>query len=258
MNLLDAVEILELPQNFSPLELKQNYKRLAMKYHPDKNNGNSEQFIQIQNAYEFLNKEPDSSFGDIQNLFKKVVQGFVINVPAFKKTNKQIKVAITIKEYFTGTTKKIKSKKNCNCKASLCISCAGSGYNILKKPMDVCMECLGDGYIKNCDCFEFIEINLPKCPKEDQIIISEDNYFFHSGKLCYNFKISLKDSLLGFKKTFKDPFDNEHLILVNQIIKTGDGYTINVNGNNLILVFDVEYPKKLSVKVKKVLNTLDF
>jgi hypothetical protein len=76
--------------------------------------------------------------------------------------------------------------------------------------------------------------------------------------LCYNFKVSLKDSLLGFKKTFKDPFDNEHLILVNQIIKTGDGYTINVNGNNLILVFDVEYPKKLSVKVKKVLNTLDF
>jgi len=34
--------------------IKSAYKTLALKYHPDKNNGNSEEFIKVQNAYEIL------------------------------------------------------------------------------------------------------------------------------------------------------------------------------------------------------------
>ena len=37
MNIFKAREILELPVQFDEKLLKQNYKRLAMKYHPDKN-----------------------------------------------------------------------------------------------------------------------------------------------------------------------------------------------------------------------------
>jgi DnaJ-class molecular chaperone len=257
MNLLDSVEILELPQNYNQLDIKQNYKRLIMKYHPDKNNGSSEQFIKIQNAYEFINKEQNGpSFESIDNLIKKFVHSFSIDVPIFKNKNQNSpKVPITIKEYFTGTTKKIKT--SCNCKRILCINCAGSGYNILKKPMDVCMECMGDGYISNCNCT--IDIKLPKFPKENQIILSDDDYFFHSGKLCYNFKISLKESLIGFKKTFKDPFDINHFVIVNQIVKHGDGYNVVINGIDVILIFVIDYPKKLNGIVKKLLiKTIDF
>lgn len=265
MNLLDAEEILELPKKYTESDIKQNYRRLAMKYHPDKNttNPNSEQFIKIQQAYEFINKdnlysnqdsyEINKSF-DINSILKNVMNSF-----KFKVDNKiKIKVKITIQEYFTGISKQIKVTKNCFCKGDLCLNCAGCGYNITN--MSVCMECTGDGYNRNCNCFDLIDINLPKCPKQSkfEILISDDNYFFDSDRICYNFKISLKDSLIGFEKTFKDPFDTLHSISVNQIIKNGDGYNIIVNGEPLILVFNVIYPKKLSLKVKKILANIDF
>jgi len=90
------------------------------------------------------------------------------------------------------------------------------------------------------------------------MITDDDNYFFHSGKLCYNYKISLKESLIGFKKTFKDPFDFNHIISNEQIVKSGDGYNLNINGKNLILIFDIDYPKKLTNSLKKILKTIDF
>ena len=46
--------ILELPEN-APLEdVKKAYKRLALKYHPDKNPGTEEKFKQISEAYQAI------------------------------------------------------------------------------------------------------------------------------------------------------------------------------------------------------------
>ena len=61
-------------------------------------------------------------------------------------------------------------------------------------------------------------------------------YFVKENKLYYNFPISLKESLVGFSKTFKDPFGNEHTIISNNIIKQNDGYRIL---DNLFLLFEI-------------------
>lgn len=243
MNLCEAKEILELQSGYSEIDLKKNYKRLIIKYHPDKSRDphSHEKFIKVQEAYKILlhSKENDV----IKNIFK-------IFIPTFKKERQKVKV--TIKEYLLGVSKVI--RKDCKCAQPLCLNCAGSGYNI--PSLTVCMECLGDGYSMDCNCYE--NITISSFENEDNIILVDENYFIKKNKLYYNFHITFKESLIGFEKTFIDPLDKKHLITVNEIIKNGDGYSIKINGNELILLFKIDYPKKLSNEVKIILSELQF
>lgn len=57
----DYYEILNLARNASDDEIKQAYRRLAMKYHPDRNPGDAvaeERFKEAKAAYEVLS-DPD-------------------------------------------------------------------------------------------------------------------------------------------------------------------------------------------------------
>lgn len=57
MLLKDYYKTLEIPPVASPQEIKKSFRRLALKYHPDKNAGNhlsEAQFREIQEAYEVL------------------------------------------------------------------------------------------------------------------------------------------------------------------------------------------------------------
>ena len=54
---VDYYELLEVSRDVSGDELKKSYRRLAVKYHPDKNQGDKaaeEKFKQIGQAYEVL------------------------------------------------------------------------------------------------------------------------------------------------------------------------------------------------------------
>ena len=246
MNIYEAIEILELTREYSDEDIKKNYKRLLIKHHPDKSKDpdSQERFIKVQEAYKLLteNKKNINDVDFIKNIFK-------IFVPQFKEEKKQ-KIDVTIKEYVSGTTKVV--RKNCTCEKSLCLNCAGCGYNI--PSLGVCMECLGDGYYSSCNCYETVKIQ--PFEKNNTILLIDDNYFIKGGKLYYNFNITFKESLIGFEKTFVDPNDTKHLITVHDIIKNGDGYSIKMNGNELILLFKIDYPKQLSQEVKQILSDL--
>jgi hypothetical protein len=55
---LHALTMLELlPSQDSAAAIRSAYRRLALKYHPDKNPGGAELFKKILAAYEYLNKE---------------------------------------------------------------------------------------------------------------------------------------------------------------------------------------------------------
>ena len=50
----DYYNILEIDKNASSDDIKSAYKKLALKYHPDKNNGNDDKFKSISEAYSTL------------------------------------------------------------------------------------------------------------------------------------------------------------------------------------------------------------
>lgn len=100
-------EILGINKNSSEEEIKKAYKRMAMKWHPDRNPGNSkeaeEKFMEINNAYKILsNKNKQKYMKDdiFENFFK------YINKNKSKKIIKEIN--INLEDLYEGKQKKIK------------------------------------------------------------------------------------------------------------------------------------------------------
>lgn len=51
---VDLYRVLELQNFASRAEIKSAYRRLALKYHPDRPTGNEEKFKEVNAAYQFL------------------------------------------------------------------------------------------------------------------------------------------------------------------------------------------------------------
>jgi len=279
MNVLKARNILELPEEFDENLLKKQYRLLAMKYHPDKNKDNTNaKFSEINNAYEYLSKEyikqnfqnekSEYSFKKVDDLFSTILKNFTVNFPPPQKIKSEIFISLTAQEYLLGTTKTIPFKERCFCEQKMCTNCAGTGFSLTYNgPLfDTCLECTGDGYNQGCHLCEngvikkMINVNI--APKQTKISIPyinvnltiEKPYFIKDKKLYCNFDISLKESLIGFSKNFKDPFGVDHVITINDIIKHNDGYQLK----NVILVFNIIYPKKITPSVIEQLKLIDF
>ena len=291
MNAERAKKILKLDSNFTPEELKKSYRRLAMLYHPDKCSlpDANEKFNEIQSAYSYLQKgeeNPMNISADeiLKNIFKSFSSNIINNIPINKIFNnsrsnniKPNKLYITPKEYFTGTTKSVLlDLGKCNCESLLCTSCAGSGYSM---DFNVCTNCMGDGWIKSCNmnCSNKMEVTIPipslinlegrvivdcsngNITKEYKVELNDSQYFYENGNLYYNFDITLKESLIGFNKIFKDPFDNIHNIFIkNNIIKQNDGYSLDLKYQKkeykMVLLFNILYPSKISRELREIIK----
>jgi DnaJ family protein A protein 2 len=146
---------LGLEKNATESEIKKAYRRLALKYHPDRGAGDPEKFKGIAEAYEILsdadrkikydqfgitteNSHPnpfERTHSAPPNIFNFMFGGGVPQGPV-KLPDVQHVIRCTLEEYFTGKTLKFKIQKKIKC-----AECAGEGG----RDFENCARCGGKG-----------------------------------------------------------------------------------------------------------------
>lgn len=160
----DYYEVLGISKGASEAEIKKAYRKLALKYHPDKNPGDSEaeeQFKEAAEAYEVLSnaekKARYDQFGhagmggaggfgggmNMDDIFSQFgdIFGGAFGGGSFggsrgggsrrsRGTNLRVKMKLTLQEVAEGVTKKIKVNKLVNAEGvtfKTCSTCGGTG-----------------------------------------------------------------------------------------------------------------------------------
>jgi len=173
----DYYEILGVPKNASDEDIKKAYRKLAIKYHPDKNPGDSqaeEQFKEAAEAYDVLSKsekrERYDRFGhqgiggnsggggvNMDDIFSQF--GDIFGGGGFgdffgrggsnnrgrriqKGSNLRIKLKLTLDEVANGVEKKVKVKRQV-----CCDDCQGTGAKE-GTAFETCSHCNGTGRVR--------------------------------------------------------------------------------------------------------------
>lgn len=200
----DYYEVLGLDKNASEDEIKKAYRRLAIKYHPDKNPGDKEaeeKFKEAAEAYDVLHdpqkRQQYNQFGfnapgggfsgdggftmdDIFSMFGDVfggggARGFggfggfgQRTRPQYRGTDLRLKVTLSLHEVATGVTKKFKVRKDMTCQ-----HCHGSGAE-KGSSSETCPTCHGSGVVTHTahSMFGMVQTQgvCPTCNGEGSVI----------------------------------------------------------------------------------------
>jgi DnaJ-class molecular chaperone len=126
---------LGLDSKASQEDIKREYRKLARKWHPDRNGGNDEKFKEIQNAYDVLSNEEKRKAYDATgdpNADPNTIQG----MRKRKGKSTQFELEVPLEQFYTGATRKIRVTKTV-----ICEGCQGKGgTNVV-----ACQPCRGRG-----------------------------------------------------------------------------------------------------------------
>ncbi|MEM7166430.1 MAG: molecular chaperone DnaJ [Planctomycetota bacterium] len=195
----DYYDILGVNRDASADEVKKAYRKLALKYHPDKNPGDTEaerNFKEAAEAYDVLRDDEKrarydrygaegvrgmgggqgfSNVEDIFSVFGDIFGGNSVFDDLFggrgggrrgapQGENLRAEIQITYEEAATGVSRVLSLKR-----AVACDTCHGTGAREGTKPTQ-CSTCSGAGQVAQSQGFFSIRMACPKCHGSGQII----------------------------------------------------------------------------------------
>lgn len=214
----DYYNILEVDRNASEADIKKAYRRLALKFHPDRNPGDlaaEEKFKEINEAYACLSDPQKRAhfdqfgtaegagagfgfggFGDFTTNFGDIfgdMFGDIFGDFAGRRRNRPSKgqdlrydLEISLQEAVFGVEKHIKIPKWMNCP-----SCEGTGAKPGKGPT-ICPTCKGTGQTKLQQGFFMIARTCGNCGGEGKIITDPCTTCRGQGKVRKERTVTLK------------------------------------------------------------------
>ena len=197
MSKQDFYDVLGVSKEVDSNSLKSAYRRLAMKYHPDRNPGDSEaekKFKEISEAYEVLSNPENKAaydqyghdaftgpgggqggfsegFGSGFGSFSDIFEDFFGDATG-QRNNERLKrgedlkyeMSITLRDAYLGVKKEISYDTLVSC-----TSCSGTGSEN-KDGIGSCGSCRGSGRIRASQGFFTVERTCPACGGSGQVI----------------------------------------------------------------------------------------
>ena len=222
MSKRDYYEVLGVNKSANKEEIKKAYRKLALKFHPDKNKGDKaaeEKFKEASEAYHVLSDDKRKSnydqfghaafqgggqggFGnfDFSSSFSDIFEdvfgdfgdfGFGGGRSRRGRTNNRgsdlrYDISIELNDAFTGTEKSISYTTYKKCK-----TCSGSGAKPGSKPTS-CNYCNGQGKVRSSQGFFTIQQTCPECSGEGEKISNPCSSCTGVGKTQSNETVAVK------------------------------------------------------------------
>ena len=245
----DLYDILGVDKNVDDSTLKKAYRKLSKKYHPDVNPDDptaEEKFKEISHAYTILSDKQkrqnydmygsadgqSNPFGGGNMNMDDIINSFFGGNPFGNRGRKQMKkgsdirvnIKLELEDIFTGTHKKIKYKRNGECKP-----CNNSGGKTQR-----CVTCNGAGVINQIQNTPFGRIrNTVHCSK----CAGKGNIIINPCKTCGGNGTLLSEETLEFDIP-AGILDGESLVVKGK----GNAIPQGINGDLIINIVEVSHP----------------